>query len=37
VAAAAIVFGITFVDSFQYADRLLMRIQVSEQSQTPLR
>ena len=42
VTAAALVvaltiFGITFVDSFKYASRLLIRIQVIEQSQPALR
>jgi hypothetical protein len=37
LAAAVIAFGITFVDSFKYADRLLIRIQVIEQAQPLLR
>jgi hypothetical protein len=31
------VFGILLVDSLRYADRLLLRIQIVEQSQPPLR
>jgi hypothetical protein len=34
---AVIIFGITLVDSFEYANRLLIRIQVIEQSQPALR
>lgn len=37
LAVALIVFGIAFVDSFHYAGRLLIRIQIMEQSQPPLR
>lgn len=37
LAVALIVFGITLVDSFKYAGRLLMRIQIIEQSKPPLR
>lgn len=33
LAVATIIFGITLADSFKYADRLLIRIQVIEQSQ----
>jgi len=34
---AVSVFGVELVDSLKYADRLLLRIQVIEQSQPPLR
>ena len=34
---AVIIFVVTFVDSFKYANRLLIRIQVIEQSQPALR
>ena len=34
---AVTVFGFLLVDSLQYADRLLLRIQIVEQSQPPLR
>jgi hypothetical protein len=34
---AVAVFGILLVDSLRYADRLLLRIQIVEQSQPPLR
>lgn len=34
---ALVVFGITLVESLKYADRLLIRIQVIEKSQPPLR
>lgn len=37
LAAAVAVFGYLLVDSLHYADRLLLRIQVIEQSQPPLR
>jgi hypothetical protein len=37
LAVAVIIFGIALVDSFNYADRLRMRIQIIEQSQPPLR
>lgn len=37
LAVSLIIFTITFVDSFKYADRLLIRIQIIEQSQPPLR
>jgi hypothetical protein len=37
LAAAVTVFGFLLVDSLRYADRLLLRIQVVEQSQPPLR
>ena len=37
LATAVVVFGIALVDSFNYADRLLLRIQIIEQSQPPLR
>ena len=35
--AGLAVFGVMLVDSFSYADRLLLRIQVIEDSQPPLR
>lgn len=34
---AVAVFGVLLVDSLRYADRLLLRIQIIEQSQPPLR
>jgi hypothetical protein len=34
---AVSIFGIELVDSLKYADRLLLRIQIIEQSQPPLR
>jgi hypothetical protein len=37
LAVAVVVFGIALVDSFKYAGRLLIRIQIIEQSQPPLR
>ena len=37
LAGAVTVFGYLLVDSLQYADRLLLRIQIVEQSQPPLR
>jgi hypothetical protein len=37
LAVAVTVFGILLVDSLRYADRLLLRIQVIESSQPPLR
>jgi hypothetical protein len=37
LAGAVTVFGYLLVDSLQYADRLLLRIQIIEQSQPPLR
>ena len=37
VAAATLVFGVMLVDSFRYADRLLLRVQIIEASQPPLR
>ena len=37
LAAAVIAFGIGLVDSFKYADRLLIRMQIMENSQPPLR
>ena len=37
LAVALITFGVMLVDSFEYADRLLIRIQIIEQSQPPLR
>ncbi len=37
LAAALAVFGVLLVDSFNYADRLLVRIQIIEQSQPPVR
>ena len=36
VALATIVFGVMLVDSFHYADRLLLRVQIIEQSRPPL-
>jgi hypothetical protein len=35
LAVAVIAFGIALVDSFRYADRLLIRIQIMEKSQPP--
>lgn len=37
LALALVVFGITLVESLKYADRLLIRIQVIEKNQPPLR
>ena len=37
VALATVLFGVTLVDSFHYVDRLLLRVQVIEESQPPLR
>jgi hypothetical protein len=37
LAGTVAVFGYLLVDSLQYADRLLLRIQIIEQSQPPLR
>ena len=37
LAGAVTVFAVLLVDSLRYADRLLLRIQVVEQSQPPLR
>jgi len=37
VALATVLFGVTLVDSFHYADRLLLRVQIIEESQPPLR
>jgi hypothetical protein len=37
LATAVIAFGIGLVDSFKYADRLLIRVQIMESSQPPLR
>jgi hypothetical protein len=37
LAVALIAFGITLVDSFKYAGRLLIRIPIIEQSKPPLR
>lgn len=37
MAAAVSIFGVLLVDSFNYADRLLVRIQVIEQSRPPVR
>lgn len=37
LAAAVVVFATLLVDSLRYADRLLLRIQVVEESQPPLR
>jgi len=34
---AVSIFGVALVDSFDYADQLLLRIQIIEQSQPPLR
>ena len=36
LAAATVVFAAMLVDSFKYADRLLLRVQIIEQSQPPL-
>jgi hypothetical protein len=33
---ATVVFGVLLVDSFNYADRLLLRVQIIEQSRPPL-
>jgi hypothetical protein len=37
VAAATLVFGVMLIDSFRYADRLLLRVQIIEESHAPLR
>jgi len=37
VVVAVTIFGVALVDSFDYADQLLLRIQIIEQSQPPLR
>ena len=37
LAVLTVVFGVMLVDSFKYADRLLLRMQIIEASQTPLR
>lgn len=37
LAVAVIVFGVALVDSFKYGNRLLIRIQILEKSQPPLR
>jgi hypothetical protein len=37
LALATAVFGVMLVDSFKYADRLLLRVQVIEESHPPLR
>jgi hypothetical protein len=37
VAAATLVFGVMLIDSFRYADRLLIRVQIIEASHAPLR
>jgi len=37
LAGGVAVFGYLLVDSLQYADRLLLRIQIIEGSQPPLR
>jgi hypothetical protein len=37
IAAATLVFGVMLKDSFRYADRLLIRVQIIEASQPPLR
>ena len=36
LAVAILVFAVMLVDSFQYADRMLYRIQLQEESQPPL-
>ena len=36
LAIATVVFGVLLVDSFKYADRLLLRVQIIEQSRLPL-
>jgi len=36
LAVATIAFGIMLVDSFKYADRLLLRVQIIEEAQPPL-
>ena len=36
LAAATVIFGVMHVDSFKYADRLLLRVQIIEQSRPPL-
>ena len=35
LAIATVVFGVLLVDSFKYADRLLLRVQIIEQSRPP--
>ena len=37
LALSTILFGVMLVDSFRYADRLLIRVQIIEESQPPLR
>lgn len=37
VALATALFGVMLVDSFHYADRLLLRVQIIEESKPPLR
>lgn len=37
VAAATLVFGVMLIDSFRFADRLLIRVQIIEGSHAPLR
>ena len=37
VALSTVVFGVMLVDSFRYANRLLLRVQILEESQPPLR
>ena len=37
VAASTLVFGVMLVESFRYADRLLIRVQIIEESRAPLR
>ena len=37
IAAATLVFGVMLKDSFRYADRLLIRVQIIEESHAPLR
>ena len=36
LAAATILFGVMLADSFKYADRLLLHVQIIEQSRPPL-
>ena len=37
LAVAVVAFAVMLVDSFEYADRMLVRVQIIEQSQPPLR
>ena len=37
LAIAVSIFGVALVESFNYADQLLLRIQIIERSQPPLR